>query len=131
MKDSHLKLKNGSSSQRSGAAGERRAVLYLRLHGYRILERNYLFGHKEIDIIASKGDTIAFIEVKSRNNASIRPMSSVNREKRANALSASGAYIAAHGIHDRIIRYDVIEVDLGKKLYFHSVTHIKNAFTNK
>lgn len=60
-----LNIENGSKQQRIGARGERLARLYLRLHGYRILQRNYRVAHKEIDIIAKKGSTVAFVEVKT------------------------------------------------------------------
>ena len=52
-----------------GAWGEDRAVLYLRLHGYRILERNFRCRQGEIDVIARRGETVAFVEVKLRKNA--------------------------------------------------------------
>ena len=123
-----LNLKSGSKSQKRGAAGERRAVLYLRLHGYRILERNYLYGHKEVDIIAAKRSVIAFIEVKARESTSIAPSMSVTSKKQSNIIAASNWYVAKHGIKNKIIRYDVIEVDLGRKLFFGSVNHITDAF---
>ena len=129
MKSRSLDLKHGSRQQKRGAKGERRAVLYLRLHGYRILERNYLASHKEIDIIAEKGSVIAFIEVKSRKNNALPAAASVNREKKTNIISASKRYAAKNGIRNRIVRYDIIEVDLGKKFFFNSVNHIENAFT--
>lgn len=43
---------------------------YLRLHGYRILARNYVKGRGvyagELDIVAQKGRTLVFVEVKQR-----------------------------------------------------------------
>jgi Predicted endonuclease distantly related to archaeal Holliday junction resolvase len=128
MPKESLELKKGSKQQKRGAKGERRAVLYLRLHGYRILERNYLSGHKEIDIIAEKGSVLAFIEVKARQNNALPAYRSVTRAKKGNIISASKLYLAKKGVRDRIIRYDVIEVDLGKRFYFNSVNHIENAF---
>jgi putative endonuclease len=53
-----------------GLAAERRAVWLLRLKGYRILARNFRpaksLGLGEIDIVARRGRTLAFIEVKAR-----------------------------------------------------------------
>ncbi len=125
-----LALEKGSRSQKSGAKGERRAALYLRLHGYRIIERNWLFHRKEIDIIARKGEILAFIEVKSRTNMNgVAPQFSVTSEKRRNIIFASKAYIAKHNIQRTVFRYDIIEVDLTKHLPFSGINHYENAFS--
>ena len=123
-----LELSSGSVARRSGAKAERKAARFLMLHGYRILERNFRFQHKEIDLIAKKGETIAFIEVKARRNTEIAPMLSVNAAKRRNVISASGLWCAQHGIHKAYLRYDIMEVDLSKRLPFSGVRHIENAF---
>lgn len=52
----------------TGAAGEKLAVVYLKQQGYRILETNFRSRFGEIDIIAQEGETLVFIEVKSRNS---------------------------------------------------------------
>ncbi len=49
-----------------GLRAETAAALLLRCKGYSILARRYLGAGGEIDIIASRGDTIAFVEVKAR-----------------------------------------------------------------
>ncbi|HVN63754.1 MAG TPA: YraN family protein [Candidatus Binataceae bacterium] len=51
-----------------GQRGERAAERYLKRHGYRIMERNFRAAGAEIDLIAMDGDTIAFIEVKTRSS---------------------------------------------------------------
>lgn len=128
-KKTNLALRSGSKSQKSGAKGERRAALYLRLHGYRIIERNWLFHKKEIDIIARKGEVLAFIEVKSRNDVSGIPLhKSVTQEKRRNLIYASKAYISKNNIQRTVFRYDIIEVDLSRKLPLSGITHYKHAF---
>ena len=127
-KKRNLDLNKGSRSQKSVAKGERRAVLYLILHGYRIVERNYLLGHKEIDIIAKKGNTYAFIEVKSRRGAAIAPMFSVNAAKKRNVASAAAMYAAKNGLRKQVLRFDIIEVDLSRKWPLNGVNHIENAF---
>lgn len=63
----------GGTSRRRGAyrlglRAETLAALYLRAKGWRILARRFRAGSGEIDIIARRGRTIAFIEVKARGN---------------------------------------------------------------
>lgn len=54
------------AAHRAGRKAESIAALYLRLKGYSILARRYLVDGGEIDIIAKRGTTIAFVEVKLR-----------------------------------------------------------------
>lgn len=51
-----------------GTLGEELAAYYLERNDYRILERNYRSRYGEIDIIAEKKRTLAFIEVKFRSS---------------------------------------------------------------
>lgn len=55
------------NSKNIGDQGEQIAVDYLLASGFEILHRNYRVGRLEIDIIAQKGDTLHFIEVKTRS----------------------------------------------------------------
>lgn len=57
---------NRQAAERFGAWGERRAAWWLRLHGWRILARRVKLRSGEIDLIARRGRTTAFIEVKTR-----------------------------------------------------------------
>jgi len=54
------------AAYRAGWSAERTAVLCLRLKGYRILARRYRVDGGEIDIVAQRGATVAFVEVKLR-----------------------------------------------------------------
>jgi putative endonuclease len=51
-----------------GLRAEAIATLLLRLKGYRILARRFLVVGGEIDVVAQRGQTIAFVEVKARDN---------------------------------------------------------------
>ena len=106
-----------------GDAGERRVAWYLRFRGYRILERNWRSGHKEVDIIAAKRGVIAFVEVKTRLSASAGlPQMAVTRDKMANITAAARAYSMLHDTRGRLIRFDMAEVtDKG-------INYIKSAF---
>jgi putative endonuclease len=57
---------NRRQAERRGRGAETLACWYLRLHGWRILARRARVPGGEVDIIARRGRTLAFIEVKAR-----------------------------------------------------------------
>ena len=66
-----------------GSEGEYFVHDYLIGQGYRVLDMNYRRGPGEIDVIARKGDTVAFVEVKRRgSNRYGRPAEAVTPQKR-------------------------------------------------
>lgn len=120
-----------------GVMGERRAALYLLLRGYRILERNYRTGHLELDLIAVRGRTILFAEVKTRSyqpgqiSSAPPPGTAVRFEKQRNTRQAATAYLRSHPTHRRP-RMDVLEVFLekreGRRPRIHHIRHIQGAY---
>ena len=118
-----------------GNLGERRAVWFLRKKGYKILETNYVVPNAEIDIIATKGDITAFIEVKTRNVKHLgheisRPGASVTPEKQRKIIKAAGYYISRNHPKTRL-RLDVIEVyteDTKSGIRVKEIKHIEGAF---
>lgn len=56
------------SSTYTGRKAEAAAAVYLEMRGYKIIEQNFRRPRCEIDIVASKDDTIYFVEVKYRRN---------------------------------------------------------------
>ena len=124
-----------TENRRRGDLGERAAARYLRRHFYRILDRNWFYFHKEIDLIARRGDILAICEVKTRSHDETSPYGPASRavdaKKRHNLLVAAKAYAAKIG-WQKSIRMDVIEVYLAKKrgkLRISRIIHIKSAFT--
>lgn len=112
-----------------GDYGEALAVKYLKRRLYRIVETNYKAKHGEIDIIASKGRYIVFVEVKSRKAEHAerygRPAYAVNYSKREHIRSAIRSYLFFS--HTKLRpRIDIIEVYLSEK--GHRIEHIKDAF---
>lgn len=59
-------MQKNQSSRSIGDIGENAVCDFLVRHGYDVIARNYTVRGGEIDIIASKNDTIAFVEVKTR-----------------------------------------------------------------
>lgn len=121
-----LNLKKGSKTQRDGARGERMVLWYLRFRGYHLLDRNYMVGHKEIDLIMRKKNLVIFVEIKSRNNLNhtMLPRWSVNYRKQRNIISASRFYLKSKKLKNVSYRFDIAEVDLST----HKITYLPNAF---
>ena len=96
---------------RLGRRGEDAAERHLVSAGYRILERRYRTRFAEIDLIAEDGDTLVFIEVKTRSSLSFgRPAEAVDGRKRARIAGAASVYLARRAALDRACRFDVVEV---------------------
>ena len=116
------------STSARGSYFETLAGKYLENKGCRLLERNFRFGHKEIDIIAVEGDTVVFVEVKGRTSGSYgAPGESVTRAKMRHIVKAAEAYLWRHGLTNKPCRFDVVCVTLvdNREAEFE---HIRNAF---
>lgn len=93
-----------------GQWGEDIAADYLRRKGYTILERNWKSGHRDLDIIAQKGHTVVFVEVKTRRNRTFAdPEQAVDYHKLHNLRLAANHY-ANYRQLDGDMRLDVITV---------------------
>jgi putative endonuclease len=60
---------NRREAEKRGRGAETLACWWLRLKGWRILARRARVPGGEVDIVARRGRTLAFVEVKARNNA--------------------------------------------------------------
>ena len=118
-----------------GNLGEAAAVKYLKRHKYKILEKNYVSKNHEIDIIAKRGDVIAYAEVKARTvtdgaQYESRPAAAVTPAKQRAIISAASYYHKVHGEGLRA-RFDVIEIYLidtprGKRV--DKIIHLEGTF---
>lgn len=112
-----------------GQRGEDAAARHLKRAGYTILERNRFLGRYEIDIIAREGDTIAFVEVRTRaSRDEVMPEDSIGPKKQHRIRQAARRYIAAQEDESFYYRFDVVSVILpegGKP----EIRLIRNAFT--
>ena len=111
----------------TGKKGEELAAAYLEEAGYRIIVRNYrcLFG--EIDMVAEEGETLVFIEVKSRrSDAYGDPQLAVGPQKQKKISRISLHYLSEHRLRHRSARFDVVAVKLRPS--GHQIELIRNAF---
>lgn len=99
-----------------GQRGEKLAARALKRAGYTILDRNVYLGRYEVDIIAREGDTVAFVEVKTRtDNRIANPEDNVNAEKQKRLSSAASIYIAKEDDEEMYYRFDIVSVLVPEK----------------
>lgn len=109
-----------------GNTGEQIAADYLKSQGYDILHTNWHWGHKELDVVARKGQMLVVVEVKTRQNTVWQmPHEAVSRKKQRNIVLAADAYVSRLK-DDYDVRFDVISVVWNGGRY--TVEHIEDAF---
>lgn len=98
---------------------------WLLLKGYRIIKMRYRNRQGEIDIIAARGNTLVFTEVKARPNREAALYSVTPAKQRIIARAASG-FMAAHEkySHNTGLRFDVMVVTSRLQIY-----HLENAWS--
>lgn len=88
---------NQSHRQKIGTWGEAVAAWYLEARGYRIMQRNVRTPYGEIDLIASQGAGMVFVEVKTRTNLSYgQPEEAVTARKLAHMINSAQYYMEEH-----------------------------------
>lgn len=119
-------FKKEAAHLRTGRRGEAQAENFLKKAGLQIVARNVRVGYDEIDLIAKQGDTLIFVEVKTRAREDFgRPIAAVDRAKRRKLSRAAMHFLKKHKLRPPHIRFDVVEV-VGEKP---EIRHIQNAFT--
>jgi len=99
---------------------------YLVSKGYSILDVNWRFAKYELDIVAQTGETIVFVEVKTRkNNIFAEPEISVTRKKQGFLIAAANQYLLQKDI-DLEARFDIIAIQSNNNKQ--SVNHLEGAF---
>lgn len=113
--------------QSLGKWGEDQAVGFLRRSGMKILARNLRTPVGEVDIIARKGKTLIFAEVKTRRGCGYgTPQEAVGVTKQRQILRAASWYLNDNGWQDLQPRFDVLAVRVsGDKA---QIEHIVDAF---
>ncbi|MFK7901713.1 MAG: YraN family protein [Nitratireductor sp.] len=110
-------------AQKRGLFAESLAAGFLRLKGYKIVERNYKTKFGEIDIIARKGDLIAIVEVKARANVQAA-IDSVSYEASRRIENTADHWLAKQeDYHLLSTRFDIIAIEPSKW-----PAHLKDAF---
>ena len=110
-----------------GNRGEDIAQDHLEEIGYTILHRNWRYKKAELDLVALDGDTLVFVEVKTRSYVYLgQPEESVNYRKQNLLVSAAAAYMHEYE-QEWAYRFDVISIIKETNQRFH-IKHLLDAF---
>ena len=121
-------FRTGPRRRRFGDFGERVAASHLEAKGYEILERNWAIKEGEIDLIASKGDDLVFVEVRSRQGRSMgTPEESITGRKAQHLRAVVAAYTQQHPEAPPNLRIDAVVIELDAKGRVLRVEQIENA----
>ena len=113
--------------QALGALGERVAARWLARGGWEVVARRFRSGHRDIDLVARRDATVAFVEVKARRGLSLGdPVEAVGWRKRRQLERSAWVWIDRHGRAGEAYRFDVIGVLFGPGGV--RVRHVENAF---
>jgi putative endonuclease len=117
------------STTQKGAEGERIAATYLESHGWTVMDRNVRSRAGEIDLVITRDDVMAFVEVKSWASLPQEELAhSIDGRKRARISRAARAYLGRLPNEKTWRpRFDVVFVS-GLD---HRVLHIEDAFSGE
>jgi putative endonuclease len=115
-------------SQAIGRTAEDLAHRYLQGQGLIVISRNWRTpsGSGEVDLIARDGDTLVFVEVKSRTTDQVSaPDRAIDEEKRSRLRRAAWRYVDLSGHDRKFVRFDLINVVFEPTA---RISHWKDAF---
>jgi putative endonuclease len=116
--------------QQLGRLGEQLATEHLERLGYGIVARNHRTRFGEIDIIATDGDALVFVEVKTRRGRG-QPWDALHDAKRAQVRRMARAYLtdaAETRPRVRLLRFDAIGVVVDGQGRLTRLEHLEDAF---
>jgi putative endonuclease len=113
-----------------GERGEAIAARHLGRQGYKVLLRHYRSRAGEIDIVARDGDTLVFVEVKTRRSEQFgQPSDAVDLPKQRHIAKVAFDYVRRLKDPQVRIRFDIVEVVMGPDdAEAREVRLIQNAF---
>ena len=122
-------LRKKKATQPTGRLGESLAAEFLVRQRYVIIERNYRKPYGEVDIIAQDGDTVVFVEVKTRKSLGFGSATeAVDVRKQRHISRIAQEYMQSRSLFGSPARFDVIAVQLDSDNRPAAIDHIKNAF---
>ena len=120
-----------AAKQELGRRGERIAEEWLVRKGWRVVERRFRSGHRDIDLVvervSAEGRLTAFVEVKARVSSGYGgPLGAVHWRKQREMARAARDWMSRRNQPAGTFRFDVVGIVFGQGPA--QVIHIENAF---
>lgn len=107
--------------------GEQAAAAFLKGKGFKIIQANYRAAGAEVDIVASTGEILCFVEVKTRKTCDYgAPEAFVTRAKQLKIIRAARIFSARKPYRNYRVRFDVVSVLRDGDAM--ACDHLENAF---
>ena len=110
-----------------GKEGELLVAQHLQKNGYTIITQNYRKRFGEVDVIAQKDDTVAFVEVKWRHDPLVDPAELIGPSKQKKITSIAKHFLSQHNDEEVVCRFDVALIEENHNSIH--LQYIENAFT--
>ena len=112
-----------------GRHGEELATRHLLAQGYELVTRNWRCEAGELDLVVKDGDTLAFVEVRTRRGQAFgTPEDSITPRKQARLITLADAYVQAADWSGSW-RIDVIAIEMDQRGRLIRMAHYENAVT--
>lgn len=106
-----------------GRKGENIAADFLTDSGYKILKRNYMISHSDIDILAKKNEYLVFVEVRTKSKEDRgMPEDTLTKKKLRRMKNTAELYIAFNH-YEGLARLDAVCIILDES---DSIKHIEH-----
>jgi putative endonuclease len=117
-----------AARQAFGELGERIAERWLRERGWRVVQRRFRSGHRDIDLVVERDGLVAFVEVKARHGLEFGgPVAAVDWRKQKELGRSARVWIDRHGRPMESYRFDVVGVLVsGDRV---RIRHVADAFS--
>jgi putative endonuclease len=111
-----------------GRWGENVAAIHLEAKGYVITDHNWRCAGGEIDLVARDGETVVFVEVKTRRGRDFgAPEEALTPHKAQKLVQLGQQYAADHDLEDVDWRIDLVAVELDREGRLLRCDHIPHA----
>lgn len=115
------------NNKEKGQSGERLVAQYLEKNGYKVIAQNFRQKCGEVDVIAQKHDTVAFVEVKWRTNPLIDSAEIISLSKQRKIASVAKLFLSQHTDLEVVCRFDVALIEENNNTL--NIRYIVNAFS--
>jgi putative endonuclease len=95
-----------------GLRGERIAIAFLTSCGWSVEAHRFKLGRHDVDLVIRKGNTVAFVEVKTRrSNVCGSAVEAVHRRKQCDIARVASVWTLRHGRPGDEYRFDLVAVE--------------------